>query len=168
MEKRAFASVLLCFVAFFLLSLSCASGPKQTTVKIANVRSWVVDGSVSVPCESNLSIAQWKYLVKELDKIDQLDNIKLSAGKGIASMNLESFIKISGVPLKYVYSVKPSAGELTLTILDIAEADPEAGAFAVTMTVDELEGYKASVVKKIEKDLTSHAEFLVENKVLLE
>ncbi len=157
-----------CFTAFFLCSLSCASAPRQKTVKIADIQSWAEGTTVSVPCDPSISVIQWKLLVKELADINELDNINLSPSKSLTALNLESTVKVSGTPLKYVYSLNSADKEITLEILSIEEVDSEADPLSATMTIDEVTDYKANVVKKFTNDLTAHGKQLVEKKKILE
>ena len=157
-----------CFTAFFALSLSCASAPRQKTVRIADIKEWAVNTSVSVPCTPELSVIQWKYLVTELNKINGLNNIKLSASNSLTAMNLESTITISNTVLKYIYSLESAEGQINLKITSIEELDPTANAFAVTMALEEVSNYKTNVIKQFTNEMTAHANELVEKKTALE
>ncbi len=161
-------AVAACFTAFFLFSLSCASAPRQKTVRIADIKEWAGSTSVSVPCTPEISVIQWKYLVTELNKINGLNNIKLSASNSLTAMNLESTINISDTVLKYIYSLESAGGQITLKIVNIEEADPVSNAFSATMTLDEISDYKANVIKKFTNEMTAHANELIAKKTALE
>ncbi|MBP5157108.1 MAG: hypothetical protein ILP18_04460 [Treponema sp.] len=170
-QKKTWLTVLatiFCFTAFFAFSLSCASAPRQKTVRIADIKEWTGSTSVSVPCTPELSVIQWKYLVTELNKINGLNNIKLSASNSLTAMNLESTITISNSVLKYIYSLESAAGQITLTISSVEEQDPKTGSFSVTMSINEISDYKANVIRKFTNELTAHANELVAKKTALE
>lgn len=165
---RTILATVLCCTAFFLFSLSCASSPKQRTVKIADIKSWTAGTSVSIPCSPELSVIQWKYLVTELNKIKGLDNITLSASNSLTAMNLESTIKINGTPLKYIYSLKSTDKLIILEISDVEEVDAKTNAFSYTMPVKEIDDFKESVIKRFTAEMTEHGHELVTKKTALE
>ncbi len=170
-QKKACRTILaavLSFAAFFLFSLSCASAPKQRTIKIADIKSWTVGTSVSVPCSPELSVIQWKYLVTELNKINGLDNISLSASNSLTAMNLESTIRINGTPLKYIYSLKSTDKLIILEISDVEEVDAKTNAFSSTMPLNEVNDFKENVIKRFSAEMTEHGHELVTKKTALE
>ena len=168
--KQSFSilAAVLCFTAFFAFSLSCASAPRQKTVRIADIQEWTAGTTVSVPCTPELSVLQWKYLVTELNKINGLNNIKLAASNSLTAMNLESTITISNTVLKYIYSLESAAGQVNLKITSIEELDPAVKTFSVTMGLDEVSDYKANVIKQFTNEMTAHANELIEKKTALE
>ncbi len=161
-------ATVLCFTAFFLFSLSCASAPKQKTVKISDIKSWTEGTSVSVTCTPALSVLQWKYLVGELNKINGLNNIKLSASNSMYELNLESTITINGTPLKYIYSLKSSNDQITLEISNVEEVDAKTNAFSSTMLLSEIADFKENVIRRFSTEMTTHANELVAKKTTLE
>lgn len=167
-QRNTIFATILCFTAFFIFSLSCASAPRQRTVRISDIREWANGTSVSVPCTPEISVIQWKYLVTELSKINGLNNIKLSASNSLTAMNLESTINISGTVLKYIYSLESEAGQITLKISSVKEQDPTTGTFSATMTPDEISDYKANVIRKFTSEMTAHANELIAKKTALE
>lgn len=168
--KQSFSilAAVLCFTAFFAFSLSCASAPRQKTVRIADIQEWTAGTTVSVPCTPELSVLQWKYLVTELNKINGLNNIKLSASNSLTAMNLESTITISNTVLKYIYSLESEAGQVILKISSVEEQDPTAKTFSVTMGLEEVSDYKANVIKQFTNEMTAHANELIAKKTALE
>ena len=170
-QSKTCATILatvLCFTAFFAFSLSCASAPRQKTVRISDIREWAGNTSVSVPCTPELSVIQWKYLVTELNKINGLNNIKLAASNSLTAMNLESTITISNTTLKYIYSLESAAGQVNLKINSIEELDSASKTLSVTMGLDEVSDYKANVIKQFTNEMTAHANELVAKKTALE
>ncbi len=169
MDKKKVLLVSLLFAAFMAISLSCASEPEpeKATVTMKNLVSWTVGIEQSADCDSQISIIQWKYLVKELNKVGELDNIEIAESKGMTSMNLSSVIQISGNAMKYMYSLSPEEGRIVLRITSF-EAVDDSVEFSKVMLADQVAGYKDSVIKKVSDDLKKHADQLIEKKVYLE
>ena len=169
MDKKKVLLVSLLFAAFMAISLSCASEPEpaKTNVTMKDLNSWTVGLESVADCDTQISIIQWKYLVKELNKVGELDNIEIADSKGMTSMNLESTIQISEVAMKYTYSLASEDSRVVLRITSIEQIDPTVE-FSKVILVDQLEEYKASVIKKVSNDLQKHADQLVEKKVYLE
>lgn len=170
-QKKACRSIfatVLCCTAFFLFSLSCASSPKQKTIKIADIKSWTTGISASIPCSPELSVIQWKYLVSEMNKINGLENITLSASNSLTAMNLESTIRINGTPLKYIYSLKSTDKLIILEISDVKEVDARTNAFSSKMPVKEIDDFKQNVIKRFTAELTEHGHELATRKKDLE
>ena len=169
MDKKKGLLVSLLFAAFIAISLSCASEPEpeKANVTMKNLESWTVGLEQSALCDTQISIIQWKYLVKELNKVGELDNIEIAESKGMTSMNLSSVIQISGNAMKYMYSLSPEEGRIVLRITSF-EAVDDSVEFNKVMLADQVAGYKDSVIKKVSEDLKKHADQLIEKKVYLE
>lgn len=167
-SKLSSLAVALIFATFLILSISCASEPSSVSVKIKTLQSWLIGQEKSVPCSHEKSIIQWKYLVRELSKVGELNGIQLSEGGGMTSMNLESVITISKIPLNVVYSFRNTNGQVTLQVVSVTEVDSTNSPFSVTVYESELANYKTSVTEKIGKMLEEKANQLVEKSVYLE
>lgn len=169
MDKKKGLLVSLLFAAFIAISLSCASEPEpeKANVTMKNLESWTVGLEQSALCDTQISIIQWKYLVKELNKVGELDNIEIAESKGMTSMNLESTIQISQTAMKYVYSLASEDDKIVLRITSIKQVD-DSVEFNKVMLADQVAGYKDSVIKKVSEDLKKHADQLIEKKVYLE
>ena len=171
MKKNKFIgiAVLAIFVIFMAFSLACASAPEAVkTVDIKSLNAWLLNTSATADCDGDISMVQWKYLVKELSKVDELDNIELAQSKGMTSMNLSSMITVSKINLKYTYSFNNENGKVTLKILNIEEINPTEAPFKVSVPESEFAQYQQNVINKFSKELAEKANQLVEKKLYLE